>query len=307
MTGASVEAFLEMLVAERAASANTVAAYRRDLAGFAAYLNGDIAQASAEQCREYLMHLSQKSYSPASVSRRISALRQFYLFLHSEGVRSDNPALHLILPKRGRAIPTYLTADEVERLLAAARAKDVRLSAMLEVLYAGGLRVSELVGLKTRTLERDKSVEYGFKPWMKLRGKGGKERLVPLNMAALKAVRIWLDAAGEATAEWLFPSVGTRGYAAGDGHITRQGFAKLLKALAAEAGIDAARLKPHAVRHSFATHLLNNGMDLRLVQELLGHSDIATTQIYTHIAKERLEEAVASFHPLSKKHQKENA
>lgn len=302
MNGA-IEAFLEMLMAERGASFNTREAYRRDLEDFANYLKAAPEGASESDCTGYLASLTAKSYAPASMLRRVSALKQFFLFLHGEGQRSDNPALHLELPKKPKTLPSYLEVSEVEALLKAAHedAKDIRLAAMLEVLYASGLRVTELVSLKRAMLEWDKAAEFGMKPWLRVRGKGSKERLVPLNGAALKTLNAYLTIEDSKT-PWLFPSQSAQGVGA---HITRQGFAQLLKALAIKAGIDPSKVSPHAVRHSFATHLLNSGMDLRMLQELLGHADIATTQIYTHVAKERLEEAVRRHHPLAKQ-KKEN-
>lgn len=306
MNGAAIEAFLEMLMAERGASLNTRDAYRRDLEDFAAFLKQPPEKALEEDCTRYLAHLTAKAYAPASMLRRVSALKQFFLFLHGEGQRTDNPAQHLELPKKPKTLPSYLEVQEVEALLKAAHEdtaqEGLRLAAMLEVLYASGLRVTELVSLKRAMLEWDKGAEYGMKPWLRVRGKGSKERLVPLNGAALKTLHAYLALNPDAKSPWLFPSFSAQGAGA---HITRQGFAQLLKALSFKAGIDPAKVSPHAVRHSFATHLLNSGMDLRMLQELLGHADIATTQIYTHVAKERLEEAVRRHHPLAKQ-KKEN-
>ncbi len=291
----AISAFLEMLAAERASAKNTIEAYRRDLLDFQLFLKKTlIEEATREQCESYIAYLSQRSFASSSLSRRISALKQFYLFLYSEGWRSDNPALYLEAPKARQSIPHFLELDEVEKLLEAAN-EDVRLSAMLEILYASGLRVTELVSLKLNMFEKDASAPYGFKPWVNVIGKGNKQRIAPLNQSALKALVAYFAVRPEKNSKWLFPSNGTQGY------ITRQGFAQLLKQCAIIAGIDPEKVSPHVLRHSFATHLLDNKMDMRTLQELLGHADIATTQIYTHVAKERLESAVKQFHPLGKR------
>lgn len=288
----STEAFLEMLAAERAASRNTLEAYRRDLADFSVFLKKTpIVDAQKEQLEKYLADLTRRGFSASTLARRLSALKQFYQFLYSENQRVDNPALWLQAPRKTRPLPKYMTPAEVETLLSAAQAKEPRLWAMLEVLYASGLRVTELTTLKKGMLEPSAAAPFGYQPWLKVVGKGNKERLVPLNRAALKSLMAWLPCVPKQT-QWLFPSQ------RGAGPITRQGFAQLLKAVAIEAGLDPTRISPHVLRHSFATHLLNNGMDLRNLQELLGHADIATTQIYTHVAQERLEAAVKAFHPL---------
>lgn len=305
MSERSIEPFLEMLAAERGAALHTREAYRRDLSDFSAFLGRSPADATEAECRAYIMKLTGRGFAAATLSRRISALRQFFLFQHTEGHRADNPALHLDMPARSKNLPKYLTVDEITRLINHARTDEsregLRLIAMLEVLYASGLRVSELVTLKVSMLERDKA---GLKPWMKVVGKGRKERLVPLNRHALESLQRWQKEGLGKTDIWLWPSAPVHGPAADAGHITRQRFGQLLKKLAADAGISPSRVSPHVLRHSFATHLLNGGMDLRMLQELLGHADIATTQIYTHIAKERLQEAVTRFHPLARKEKK---
>ena len=291
----AISAFLEMLAAERASAKNTIEAYQRDLLDFQLFLKKILLEeATREHCESYIRDLSKRSFAPSSLSRRISALKQFYLFLYSEGWRGDNPALYLEAPKAGQSIPHFLELDEVEKLLDAAK-KDVRLSAMLEILYASGLRVTEMVSLKLNMFEKDAASPYGFKPWVNVIGKGNKQRIAPLNQSALKALVAYLPLRKKN--DWLFPSNGTQGY------ITRQGFAQLLKQCAIEAGIDPEKVSPHVLRHSFATHLLDNKMDMRTLQDLLGHADIATTQIYTHVAKERLEVAVRQFHPLGKRKQ----
>jgi integrase/recombinase XerD len=236
----------------------------------------------------------------ASLARRLSALRQLYRFLYAEGIRADDPAAVLQGPKRGRSLPKVLSIAEVDKLLAKARAyaedskqppaqrlRAARLLCLLETVYATGLRVSELVALPAAAARRDQRM-------LVVRGKGGKERLVPLNQAAKRAMADYLKLGGKAAAQWkwLFPSFGEQG------HLTRQHFARELKALGTESGINGERLSPHVLRHAFASHLLHNGADLRVVQTLLGHADISTTQIYTHVLEERLKSLVRDLHPL---------
>ena len=296
-----VERFIELMVAERNAAANTIEAYRRDLAdlaGFLARRGRGLATADSNDLRAYLARLNDAGMAERTAARRLSALRQFYRFLAADGLRADDPTLSLDSPRRGRTLPKLLAEDEVERLIEAARAREpaerARLVAMLELLYGAGLRVSELVGLPVAAVLRDVRV-------LVVRGKGGKERMVPLGEPARDAVAAWLphrDAAlkrRRTTSPWLFPSH------AGDGHLTRQRFAQLLKELAVGAGIDPRRVSPHVLRHAFATHLLDHGADLRSVQELLGHADISTTQIYTHVAGERLKVLVRDHHPLARR------
>jgi len=246
--------------------------------------------------------LASRGMQPATVARRLSAIRQLYRFLYAEGQRKDDPAAVLEGPKRARALPKTLTLAEVDRLLAAAGACDpqaplavrlraARLAALVELLYATGLRVSELVALPASAARRDARV-------IVVRGKGNKERMVPLNDAAKRAMASYLALAAEgggggAASKWLFPSFGD------SGHLTRQHFARELKALAGAAGLRAAQLSPHVLRHAFASHLLHNGADLRVVQTLLGHADISTTQIYTHVLEERLKSLVRDLHPLA--------
>src|SRR5215813_9107907 len=299
-----IELFLDMLAAERGAGENTLAAYARDLADFSAHLAGakrSLADATTEDIRAYLRRLSGGAYAAASVARRLSAIRQLYRFLYVEGRRADDPAAIVEGPKRGRTLPKVLSIAEVDRLLEAARAarkpdqpvaeqvRAVRLTCLLELVYATGLRVSELVALPASAAERSARM-------LTVRGKGGKERLVPLNDAAKQAMseyRALLAQAGPgAQSKWLFPSFGE------SGHLTRQHFARELKALAATAGLSVAKVSPHVLRHAFASHLLHNGADLRVVQTLLGHADISTTQIYTHVLEERLKSLVRDLHPL---------
>ena len=293
-----VEAFLEMLAAERGAAPLTLAAYRADLADFARALASDaIATATTEDLRQYLSRLAKAQLAPRTAARRLSALRQFYRFLVLEGVRKDDPTAALDAPRLGRPLPKLVSEAEVKQLLEAARAKPgpegLRLVCLLELLYGSGLRVSELVGLPLAAARRDQR-------FLLVRGKGDKERLVPLGaparaaLAAYLAVRSHFLGAGEST-RWLFPSRGA------EGHLTRRWCGALLKELAIAAGIDPARLSPHVLRHAFATHLLDHGADLRSVQAMLGHADITTTQIYTHVLGDRLQRLVAEHHPLARK------
>jgi integrase/recombinase XerD len=300
-----IELFLDMIAAERGGAKNTLAAYARDLADFSAELGKagrSIARASTEDLRGYLASLGKRRFAASSVARRLSAIRQFYRFLYAEGRRTDDPAAVIEGPKRGRALPKMLTIAEIDRLLAQARTdmdkadqpaltrlRAARLACLIEVLYATGLRVSELVALPILAAERDAHM-------LTVRGKGNKERLVPLNEAAKKAMGEYLAllfaARPQRKAKWLFPSFGEAG------HLTRQHFARELKTLAATAGLRSAQVSPHVLRHAFASHLLHNGADLRVVQTLLGHADISTTQIYTHVLEERLKSLVRDLHPL---------
>ena len=296
--------YLDMLAAERGAGANTLAAYRRDLEDFSAYLkdNGrSIAKAGTDDLRGYLSDLSRRGMQATTVARRLSAMRQLYRFLYAEGHRADDPAAVLQGPKRARNLPKTLTLAEVDHLLRTAAAYDVaaplpvrlraaRLACLVELLYATGLRVSELVSLPASAARKDARVII-------VRGKGNKERMVPLNDAAKQATASYLalvkESGHEAQSKWLFPSFGD------SGHLTRQHFARELKALAAASGLRAAQVSPHVLRHAFASHLLHNGADLRVVQTLLGHADISTTQIYTHVLEERLKSLVRDLHPLA--------
>ncbi|MDO8297474.1 MAG: tyrosine recombinase [Caulobacter sp.] len=295
------EAFLEMMAVERASARNTLTAYGKDLVDAAAFLKArglNLASATAEDIESYFAAMGAAGLSPATAARRRAAVRQFYRFVLGEGWRTDDPSRRVEAPKQGRPLPRVLSRDEVERLIAAAAAKDgpqgLRLACLIEMTYASGLRVSELLALPLTALARDPA-------FLMIRGKGGKERLVPLNGAARTAVKAWLAVRetfipkGDAANPWLFPSRGK------GGRLTARRFSQLLEAAAAGAGIDPTRVSPHVLRHAFATHLLEGGADLRVVQTLLGHADIATTQIYTHVAGERLAEVVRSKHPLSRK------
>lgn len=310
----NIETFLEMMSAGRGAALNTMSSYERDLEDLAAFLSQrggkPLAEASSDDLAAYLAHLEKQGFAATSQARRLSAMRQFYRFLYSEGMRKDDPTGILDAPKRGRPLPMTMRVDEVNRLLELAKteasqpgpgkAGRLRLLAALELLYATGLRVSELVSLPASVLEQQGR-------FLVVRGKGNKERMVPLSRPAIAAMK---DYAAEMQAEadaqkgegkaqpaspWLFPSRGE------SGHLTRQVLARELKDLAIRAGLRADAVSPHVLRHAFASHLLQNGADLRAVQELLGHSDISTTQIYTHVLEERLRELVQTHHPLAKK------
>jgi integrase/recombinase XerD len=291
---AQAEAFLEMLIAERGASPNTRDAYRRDLRHFAAATRGNIVQADAATVRSYMERLSHDDFDAATAARRLSALRQFYRFLLSEDVRRDDPTGAIDAPKRGRRLPRVLSEDDVGALLKAAEARKgddgLRATALLEVLYATGLRVSELLALPLSAAAAHGGV-------LIVRGKGNKERMVPLTKRAVAAVKRWLPARTKALSSpssWLFPSPNPKK------NLSRQWFFQFLKMLAVEAGLDPRRVSPHVVRHAFASHLLAHGADLRVVQEILGHADVATTQIYTHVLEERLKSAVRDHHPLAR-------
>ena len=298
--GPAAEAFLEMMAAERGASPNTMAAYARDLEGFAEFAaaNGArIEAATADLVRDYLRTIARVRLAPATTARKLSVLRGYFAFLLGEGVRRDDPCAAIDAPRLGRHLPRTLSEDEVGRILAMARDRDGadgrRLTALVEILYATGLRVSELVTLPMSALSRDRRV-------LVVRGKGGKERMVPLGAPARRAIERYLADRGEvgrsgAASRFLFPGRG------GPGHLGRSHFARLLKRLAADAGIDPGRVSPHVLRHAFATHLVDHGADLRSVQQMLGHADISTTQIYTHVADARLKTLVAERHPLAEK------
>jgi integrase/recombinase XerD len=301
-----VELFLDMQAAERGASENTLSAYRNDLADLVAHLRAEgdsIADATTDSLRKFLISLSERGFKASSLARRLSTVRQLYRFLYAEGKRADDPAAVLEGPKRARTLPKILSIAEVDGLLVRARdqAEDekvssalrlraARLLCLLELVYATGLRVSELVALPASAARHDQRM-------LVVRGKGAKERLVPLNQAAKRAMAEYLklraEAGGDEKSKWLFPSFGEQG------HLTRQHFARELKSLGQACGIASDRLSPHVLRHAFASHLLHNGADLRVVQTLLGHADISTTQIYTHVLEERLKALVRDLHPLA--------
>ncbi|MBR0840896.1 site-specific tyrosine recombinase XerD [Bradyrhizobium liaoningense] len=305
--------FLDMLAAEQGAGPNTLDAYRRDLTDFSDFLTRvgqSFADADTQTLRDYLADLDTRGFKSTSVARRLSAMRHLYRFLLNERIRTDDPAAILSGPKRGRGLPKVLSIADVDRVLRRAkelseaeeasparRLRALRLYCLLEVLYATGLRVSELVALPRSAAKRDARM-------IVVRGKGNKERLVPLNDASRQAMADYLAATEVAKTEkknslaaskWLFPSFGE------SGHLTRQHFARDLKELAVASGLQARLVSPHVLRHAFASHLLHNGADLRIVQTLLGHTDISTTQIYTHVVEERLKSLVRDLHPLAEK------
>jgi integrase/recombinase XerD len=307
-----IHLFLDMLAAEQGAGQNTLDAYRRDLidlSDFLARAGQNLAGVQTERLRDYLADLDRRGFKTSSVARRLSAMRHLFRFLVNERFRTDDPAEILSGPKRGRSLPKVLSIVEVDRMLTRAkelastadasspqRLRAMRLYCLLEVLYATGLRVSELVALPRSAARHDARM-------IVVRGKGNKERLVPLNDASRQAMADYLAAIeapgakkkNTAVSNWLFPSFGE------SGHLTRQHFARDLKELASAAGIAPRRVSPHVLRHAFASHLLHNGADLRIVQTLLGHTDISTTQIYTHVVEERLKSLVRDLHPLAEK------
>lgn len=295
-----IEAFLDMLAAERAAARNTLEAYRRDIADFAVFLAGRgraVDAASTEDVRAYLDRLAGQRLSTATAARRLSALRQFHRFLYSDGFRADDPCLPIEGPRRDRPLPKILSEEEVGRLLEAARAEQtpdgLRRACLMEVLYASGLRVSELVGLPLAAARGDPRL-------LLVRGKGNRERIVPLSEPARAALTAYLEVRPAflrkgADSPFLFPSRSS------EGHLTRHRFAQILQELAARVGIAPHRLSPHTLRHAFATHLVAHGADLRSVQQMLGHADISTTQIYTHVLEERLKRIVSDHHPLARR------
>lgn len=306
LSHARIEAFLEMMSAERGAAGNTLASYERDLADLHDFLTSrkqPLLEAGSDDLASYLADLARRGYRSTSQARRLSAMRQFYKFLYAEGLRGDDPTGVLDAPKKGRALPKTMSVDDVERLLSLAaqeaaqpergRLARIRLHVLLELLYATGMRVSELVSLPANVLGRSEQ-------FLVIRGKGNKERLVPLSGAATAALTAYGAALAAENADmptesrWLFPAASKEGY------LPRQVFARDLKSLAARAGLSTAAVSPHVLRHAFASHLLQNGADLRVVQELLGHSDISTTQIYTHVLEERLRQLVETHHPLAK-------
>jgi integrase/recombinase XerD len=292
---AHVEAFLEMMAAERGASRHTLDAYFRDLddfSGFALSRSQAVEAADTETLRDFLSDMADRGLAPRTAARRLSALRQFFHFLMADGRRKDDPTHGLDSPRLGRPLPKYLGEPAVGKLLETAKAdegvKARRTEAIVELLYATGLRVSELCGLQAAAFTRGKDT-------LVVRGKGNKERMIPLGLPALRAIEAWLAVRQPKTSRWLFPA------ANGVKPISRDVVAGLLKKLAADAGVPPSSLSPHVLRHSFASHLLAGGADLRSVQQMLGHADIATTEIYTHVQEERLTSLVRNSHPLAGK------
>lgn len=299
-----VDQFLEMLAAERGRAANSLSAYRRDIQHYRERVNGSLLEATPDTIRGYLADLHKEGLKVSTVARRLSAMRQLFLFLYREGFRSDNPAKNIESPRQPAKLPKTLSDTQVEQLLDTAemktrrgKLKSLRAHALLETLYATGLRISELVSLPRRAVGSDTTM-------ILVKGKGGRERMVPLGDKARKALSVYLDALHTKENEkgvkspagtfYLFPSRGSKG------HLTRRRAGQLIKKLALEAGLDPKTVSPHKLRHAFATHLLSNGADLRSVQQMLGHADISTTQIYTHVLDERLKSLVLEKHPMAK-------
>jgi integrase/recombinase XerD len=285
-----IDRFLEMMSAERGASRNTILAYRRDLEQAAELVRGSLGDADAAALRALMA--AYRTLAASSAARKLSALRQFFAFLEDEGERTDNPALDIARPATRRPLPRILSHDDVDRLFAqaseeaageAAPANAMRMLLLLELLYGSGLRASELVSLPRRAVA-------GERQFLIVRGKGDKERLVPLSDRAREALDRWLPLLADGT-PWLFPS--------GKAHVSRVRLFQMLRELAARAGVDPAGVSPHVLRHAFATHLLEGGADLRALQMMLGHADIATTEIYTHVDSRRLVELVNRRHPLA--------
>ena len=301
-----IESFLEMMSAERGVSANTLLSYNRDLVDFEKFIAGKskkIVKVIPSDITSYLSSLTKRGFEKTSQARRLSALRQFFQFLVSEGIRKDDPTRLIRMPKKNRTLPKVLSESEVDQLIESARcnAKDCksplkklraqRLYTLLEVVYATGLRVSELVSLPVSAASSDAVM-------LSVIGKGGKERMIPLSERAQEAMQDYIELSrsksNSTKSKWLFPSRGKSGY------FTRQAFARDLKALAARLDISSDRISPHVLRHAFASHLLQNGANLRVVQQFLGHSDVSSTQIYTHVLEERLKKLVEEHHPLAK-------
>lgn len=290
-----IESFLDMMSAERGASVNTIAAYRRDLLDFAG--RADMKRATRDDVRKYFAVLTKAGIAGSSQARKLSALRQFFGFLYTDGIRKDDPTSAIDAPKRARPLPKIITRADIDALIGAARRQEspegLRLSCIVEMLYAAGLRVTELAGLPLASVR-------GKDGFIIVRGKGRKERMAPLNPSAREAIKAYLDVREEFVpkgdrSKFLFPSRSAEGY------LTRRRVHQMLKELALKANIDPDKLSPHVLRHAFATHLVEGGADLRSVQTLLGHADIATTQIYTHVASDRLTAVMEAAHPLSRR------
>lgn len=293
---ARIEAFLEMMSAERGASPNTLDAYGRDLLDASGYLGGSLCEAAAGDLSGWLQSLAKDGLAASTQARKLSSLKRFFRFLFEERDRKDDPTSRLDAPKVSRDVPDVLSREEVDTLLKAT-VEDPRLTCLLELLYGAGLRVSELVSLRLGDLPRRRLGRWETRE-MIVRGKGGKERLCPLGAPALLALRNWLEARddekyGTGSGAFVFPSRGK------SGHLTRRRLAQMLEKLALQIGIAPERIHPHALRHAYATHLLQGGADLRSVQTLLGHADIATTQIYTHVLTDELAELLETTHPLA--------
>lgn len=297
MPNSEVENFLQMMSAERGASQNTLSAYNRDLEQFLVFADVDnLSEISAQTVRSFLQYLSAHRFAAKTLARKLSAVREFCKFLYSEKIIGDNPAAEVLTPKQEKPLPKFLSVDEINSLIETANAKEEyrwqRIAVMIELMYATGLRVSELVSLPENAINYNKGLITVF-------GKGRKERIVPIAKQAQIAVQKYCEyrenfIKNKSSSPWLFPSI-----SAVDGHITRDAFYKDLKTLAAQCGIFPSKVSPHVLRHSFATHLINNDSDLRAVQKMLGHENIATTEIYTHITNQKLQDTVRQLHPLA--------
>ena len=297
-----VDSFLNMLVAERGATANTVSAYLNDISHFKKYLIGNEIDSNIECCSKdsianYIKYLSKNGLNPRTATRRLSSLRQFFLFLQSENHRSDNPTNNVDGPRQIKSLPKLLSEEEVEQLFEQANQmvgpEGTRLVCLLEIVYAAGLRVSELISLPNTVLSQDQNI-------LLVRGKGGKERLIPLTISAIDSINAYREVRHlflkpNRESKFLFPSRSKEGF------LTRRRVGQLLKDLAVASNINPKKVSPHVLRHAFATHLLDHGADLRSLQKMLGHADISTTQIYTHVLSKRLMSVVSSHHPLAKK------
>lgn len=287
-----IEQFLEMMSAERGMATLTLSAYRADLRSLSEHTNLPLDQITHDHLKKFIAHLSQKGYEGRTVSRKLSALRRFYAFLLEENRIPHNPTEGIDFPKQSRMLPKTLSADEVMALiktcLADKSGQGLRVYIMIELLYATGMRVSELVGLRRDHISRDRT-------HLIVRGKGNKERMLPLNQTAQDALSFYLAKIQDQKAPWLFSSHSAAG------HLTRQRFGQILKQIALKSGLDPMRISPHVLRHAYATHLLSGGVDLRSLQMLLGHADISTTQIYTHVDQDKLTQLVSTLHPLAAK------
>jgi len=303
-TNSLINLFLETISVERGASKNTISSYQTDLEFFAIFLKDkgtDISSATLDTIRDYIASLSNQHLEATSIARKVSAIRQFFSFLHDEEIIKENPTLNVDTPKTKQNLPSVLSESQITNLLSTAykdfTPEGLRNVAMLEMLYASGMRVSELISLRLSHIQMNNNV---IRPYILVHGKGNKERIIAINSKAIEALKNYLPMRKHfikiKTDPWLFPSKQSK-----QGHLTRQYFAKILKKLSMTSGIATKFVSPHKVRHSFATHLLNNGADLRIIQELLGHKNVSTTQIYTHVANEKLKSTVEQFHPLSNK------
>lgn len=309
MTSQIIDEFLNKLAAEDGLARNTILSYKKDLELFTKFLiskNSELIKVDAAQLKLYLHYLDEKNLCSSSIARKISCLRNFYKFLEDEKLIKSSPAEDLESPKKGLKLPKFLSEEEIFKMLDFVNKDEsylgIRLACMLEILYCAGLRVSELVSLPLSAIQNDESAN-SFKDYLIVKGKGNKERIAALNKSALKIIKKYLQArqaSAHNDSKWLFAGKKNTKIQT-DAHLTRQGFHKILKELALKVNINPDRVHPHVIRHSFATHLLNNGIDLRVLQELLGHSDISTTQIYTHILDSKLKDLVFKNHPLGRK------